>query len=104
MNGFTGEYALRRYSLLYFRRKKGFIASKILDRAYIYLAEFVLESDSLSPASLRQEGLKRDDHLFKILHLALQNFDFASQLSLEQSLSSLAFPLSASFHLLRSFG
>lgn len=62
-----------------------------------------LGKGSLSPASLRQGQLKRDGYLFQILRLALQNSDFAGKILLEQSLSSLAFPLSASFRLLRSF-
>lgn len=43
------------------------------------LADIVLERDSLSLASLRQGWLLSDNHLFKILHLALQNFDIPSQ-------------------------
>jgi hypothetical protein len=77
---------------------------EIFKRTGIYLAEFVLERHSLSPASLIQKRLQCDDPLFKILHLALQGLHFAGELSLEQSRSSLPFPLPASFHLLRSFG
>jgi hypothetical protein len=56
---------------------------EVFKRSGIYLAEFVLESYSLSPASLIQKRLQCDNPLFKILYLALQGLHFAGELSLK---------------------